>query len=191
MSVSHQYAVTEMLRKMRNSIRTALRDFQKCLHWSDTADQEISRRNTGVHSQQVIFHIRNSFRPSSSPVKARRNRKDGITRGLNNVWFWLGKTMVSSYKGRCWKTPVSSKDRIFRGRAAAHRIAEAPGSLHLPMPLEGLSSSVWMISPCCLITRSFWLLTHSHTGGSLSEPSISPNSLLWVVPYKTRTKHSQ
>lgn len=76
MSVSYWYAVTETLRKMRNSMQTAFREFQKCLHWSGTADREISWGNTGDHSQQVIFLLRNDFQPCSGPVKGRQNRSN-------------------------------------------------------------------------------------------------------------------
>lgn len=173
-----------------SSIRTAFRDFQKCLCWPDTADQEISCGSTGVRSQQVIFHMRNDFQPPAL------SKQEGIERMELHVTlikfdFGWGKPQWAVIRADVGKAPVSSRDGTFRGRATAHRIAEAPGSLHLPVPLQGLSSSVRIISPCCLITRSFWLLTHAHAGGSLSEPSISPNSLLWVVPCKTHPKHSQ
>lgn len=76
--------------------------------------------------------------------------------------FGWGKPWWAVIRANVRKAPVSSRDRIFRGRAAAHRIAEAPGSLHLPVPHQGLSSPVQMISLYCLIAGSFWLLMHSH-----------------------------
>lgn len=54
-----------------------------------------------------------------------------------------------------------------------------------------LPSPALMISLCSLIAWSFWLPEHSYIIVSSSTPPVSVHSLLWAVPCKTHTKHSQ
>lgn len=151
MSVSQQYSVSEMLGKMRDSNQTAFRDFEKCLHWED-ANQEILLRNTGVHRQPVLFHIRSYFQPFSSLVKARRNREDGITCDSNNVWSWLGKPQWAVIKADIRKPPVSSRDRIFRGQSSSS--LHCRGSRQLP-PAHPAPSALQLCSDDFLVLFNY------------------------------------
>lgn len=84
--------------------------------------------NRSYFTQEIIFSL-----PSAL------SKQEGIERmelpsTLIKFYFSWGKPWWSSHRGRYWEAPVSSRDGVFQGRTAAHRIAEAPGSFHLLTP---------------------------------------------------------
>lgn len=152
-----------MLGKMRDSNQTAFRDFEKGLHWADAANQEILPRNTGVHRQQVILHIRNYFQPPSSLVKAWRNREDGITHDPNNVWSWVGKprwAVIRADVRRADVPSVSSRDRIFRGQSRSS--LHCRGSRQLP-PAHPAPSALQLCSDDFLVLFNYKIFLAPYT----------------------------